>query len=124
MNRLPLTGFPIGTAARLFLSIILVVLSSPAWASLGDNVTTVRNDKAHMKGTLRSVATQQYSKHEIRVPTGEVVREFVSPDGSVFGVAREGQFKPDLQQVLGSYFETMKQAVSAQQRHGHGADFD
>ena len=65
-------------------------------------------------------ATQRYVKHEIQVPTGQIVREFVSPDGNVFGVAWEGPFQPDLQQVLGGYFDTMKQAVAAQQRHGRG----
>jgi hypothetical protein len=119
MNRLPLIGFSNETATRFFLVSILLVLSSPAWASLGDNVRSVQNDKAHMKGTLRSVATQRYVTHEIQVPTGQRVREFVSPDGNVFGVAWEGPFQPDLQQVLGGYFETMKQAVAAQQRHGH-----
>ena len=120
MNRSTPFGFPNGRALRLLLPSVIVALAFPAWASLGDNVTSVEADKAHMKGTLRSVATQHYVKHEIQVPTGQVVREFVSPDGNVFGVAWEGPFQPDLEQVLGSYFDTMKQAVAAQQRHGHG----
>jgi hypothetical protein len=120
MNRSTPFGFPNGKAIRLLLPSVVLALAFPAWSSLGDNVTTVQSDKAHMKGTLRSVATARYVKHEIKVPTGQIVREFVSPDGTVFGVAWEGPFQPDLQQVLGSYFETMKQAMAAQQRHGHG----
>lgn len=120
MNRPTPFGFPDGRALCLLLPSLILALAFPAWASLGDNVTSVRADKAHMNGSLRSVATRNYVKHEIQVPTGQVVREFVSPDGTVFGVAWEGPFQPDLQQILGSYFEPMKQAVSAQQRHGHG----
>ena len=116
-------GFPNGRTIRLLLPSVLLALAFPAWAALGDNVTSVNNDKAHMKGTLRSVATQHYVKHEIQVPSGQVVREFVSPSGSVFGVAWEGPFQPDLHQLLGSYFEPVKQAVTAQQRHGHGPIF-
>ena len=116
-------GFPNGRTIRLLLPSVLLALAFPAWAALGDNVTSVNNDKAHMKGTLRSVATQHYVKHEIQVPSGQVVREFVSPSGSVFGVAWEGPFQPDLQLLLGSYFEPVKQAVTAQQRHGHGPIF-
>ena len=116
-------GFPNGRTIRLLLPSVLLALAFPAWAALGDNVTSVNNDKAHMKGTLRSVATQHYVKHEIQVPSGQVVREFVSPSGSVFGVAWEGPFQPDLQHLLGSYFEPVKQAVTAQQRHGHGPIF-
>ena len=104
----------------LFLSGLALMLALPAWASLGDNVSSVENDKAHMKGTLRSVTTAGYVKHEIQVSTGLIVREFVSPEGTVFGVAWEGPFQPELQKVLGSYFETMKQAIAAQQRHGRG----
>jgi hypothetical protein len=73
-----------------------------------------------MKGMLRSIANQRYVKHEIRVPTGQIVREFVSPEGAVFGVAWEGPFQPDMQQVLGSYFGRVQQSIAAQQRHGRG----
>ena len=113
-------GFSNGRALRLLLPSLVLALAFPAWASLGENVTTVQSDKAHMKGSLRSVATQNYVTHEIQVPTGQVVREFVSTEGTVFGVAWDGPLQPDLQQLLGSYFEPMKQAVAAQQRHGHG----
>jgi hypothetical protein len=111
---------PHGTTTRFFLSSVLMVLAPAAWASLGDNVNSVQNDTAHMKGLLRSVVAQSYVEHEIKISTGQVVREFVSPAGKVFGVAWEGPFLPDLQQLLGSYFVPMKQALSAQQRHGHG----
>jgi len=120
MNRTTPLGFPNARALRLLLPSVVLALAFPAWAALGDNVTSVKSDSAHMKGSLRSVATQHYVKHEIRVPTGQTVREFVSPDGSVFGVAWDGPMQPDLQQLLGSYFDPVKQAVAAQQRHGHG----
>lgn len=113
-------GFPNGRALRLLLPSVVLALAFPASASLGDNVTTVQSDTAHMKGSVRSVAAPNYVTHEIQVPTGQLVREFVSTDGTVFGVAWDGPFQPDLQQLLGSYFEPMKQAVAAQQRHGHG----
>ena len=122
MNRPAPFGFPNGKAIRLLLPSLVLALAFPAWASLGDNVTTVQNDKARMKGTLRSVAAQSYVTHEIQVPSGQKVREFVSTEGTVFGVAWEGPFQPDLQQLLGSYFEPVKQAV-AQQHCGHGPIF-
>jgi len=98
----------------------LLALSFPACATLGNSLTSVQNDKAQMRGTLRSVVTRRYAIYEIQVHSGQIVREFVSPEGNVFGVAWEGPFQPDLQQALGSYFEQMKQAVAAQQRRGHG----
>ena len=67
MNRPAPFGFPSGKTICLLLPSLLLALAFPAWASLGDNVTTVQNDKVRMKGTLRSVASQLYVKHEIQV---------------------------------------------------------
>jgi hypothetical protein len=120
MNQSIPFGFPTGRSLRVLLPGVLLALAFPAWASLGDNVTTVQSDKVRMKGSSRSVATEHYVKHEITTPSGQVVREFVSSDGQVFGVAWQGQFQPDLQQLLGSYSGPIKQALAAQQRRGHG----
>ena len=59
MNRSTPFGFPNGKAVRKLLPSVMLALAFPAWASLGDNVTSVQTDTAHMKGTLRSVATQR-----------------------------------------------------------------
>ena len=66
-----------------------------------------------MKGTLRSVDAHTFVMHEITAPTGAVVREYVSPAGAVFGVAWEGQFPPDLQSLLGPYYQQAQQAQKA-----------
>jgi hypothetical protein len=120
MNRPAPLGFPNGKLLRLLLPGVLLALAFPAWASLGDNVTTVQKDKAQLRGTMRSIAAEHFVKHEIQTPTGQTVREYVSPDGNVFAIAWDGPYLPDLQQLLGSYFEPMKQAVTAQQRNGRG----
>src|SRR5208283_3196574 len=105
-------------ATRVLLSALLLALPLPAMAALGDNAASVLTDQAHMKGTLRSVDNRTYVMHEITSTTGTVVREFVSPAGAVFGVAWEGQFPPDLQQLLGPYYEQARQAVQQGERHG------
>jgi hypothetical protein len=101
----------------------LAILASPAWAVLGDSATSVLNDQARMKGTLRSVDMKAYVMHEITAPAGSIVREYVSPAGAVFGVAWEGQFPPDLQQLLGPYYEQARQAEQQQERHGRAPIF-
>ena len=60
------------------------------------------------------IAASLYTVHEIKAATGTVVREFVSPQGTVFAVAWHGPRIPDLRQVLGSYFEQYAQAAQAQ----------
>src|SRR5271166_5667100 len=97
-------------------AILILLLPFPASAVLGDTAASVLDDQARMKGTLRSVDNRTYVMHEITSSTGTVVREFVSPQGAVFGVAWEGQFPPDLQQLLGPYYEQAQQVqASAQQ---------
>ena len=102
------------TTARILLSCFFLVLPLPVSAALGDNAASVLNDQARLKGTLRSVDAHTYVMHQITAPSGVVVREFVSPGGAVFGVAWEGQFPPDLQQLLGPYYQ---QAQAAQRSH-------
>jgi Protein of unknown function (DUF2844) len=112
MNIFKFAGIYSEAAARILLSSLLM-LPLPVMAVLGDNAASVLTDQARMKGTLRSVDAQTYVMHEITASTGAVVREFVSPKGAVFGVAWEGQFPPDLQQLLGPYFQQAQQAQQA-----------
>jgi len=115
MSNFKLAGIHSKRAAGVLFSSLLLVLPLPAMAVLGDTAASVLNDQARMKGTLRSTDNHTYVMHEITAPSGSVVREFVSPQGAVFGVAWEGQFMPDLQQLLGPYYQQAQQAAAAQQ---------
>lgn len=63
-----------------------------------------------------------YTVHEIRLPGGTRVREYVSVGGTVFGLAWQGPFRPDLQQLLGPYFDQFQKAaqVAKSKRAGRG----
>ena len=88
-----------------FLSLILLLVTMPAFAALGGDVTTVQADAAHMQGSLRIAHTAAYEVHEIQTPTGIVIREYVSTGGKIFAVAWRGPWLPDMQQLLGDYFQ-------------------
>ena len=98
----------------LAVAALTLLLPLCSWATLGDNAGSVLNDQAHMKGTLRSVDNRTYVLHEITMPSGAKVREYVSPAGAVFGVAWEGQFPPDFKQLFGPYYEQVQQAMAQQ----------
>jgi len=115
MNILRLAGIGSQMVARILFSCLVLALPFPAFAVLGDTSASVLNDQARMKGTLRSVDNRTYVMHEITSSTGTVVREFVSPQGAVFGVAWEGQFPPDLQALLGPYYQQAQQAQEKSQ---------
>jgi hypothetical protein len=103
----------IQTTALAALFMLAVPLT--ASASLGGNFGSVQADQARLHGTLQSTANSTYTIHELKAPTGLVVREYVSTStGEVFAVTWQGPTKPDLQQVLGSYFQTFKSALQSQ----------
>lgn len=98
-----------GTISLLFL------FSLSAFGSLGGRTDSIENDRAAMKAA--SIQARQgavYSVHEIQGETGTTVREYVASDGTVFAVAWEGRFAPDLQQLLGAYFDQYTAGVKAQ----------
>ena len=89
-------------------------LPASTFASLGGNVTTVDADRVQMKAAqLRIVRTNAYTLHELQSPTGVTVREYYAPGGTVFGVAWNGPWPPDMRQLLGSYFQQFQRANEA-----------
>jgi Protein of unknown function (DUF2844) len=99
---------------RKLLSVLLVLVlgAVPTWASLGLSEQSVHEDQQRMAGQLKSATFDGYTVHEITGTGGMVVREYVSPVGTVFGVVWEGPTLPDLSQLLGPYFSQFKQAAA------------
>ncbi len=82
-----------------------------ASAVLGGDEASVQIDQKQMKAQRAVQVSGRYSVHEITTPYGTVVREYVSPNGTVFGVAWRGPFLPNFQQLLGNYYGTFAQAA-------------
>jgi len=98
-----------------------LLFATPVFAELGGNVSSVQSDQAHMKAaTVQVTRGASYNVHEMKAAGGTAVREFVTPGGQVFGIAWAGQFRPDLKQVLGNYYEQFLAAASKNKRSGHG----
>lgn len=85
----------------------------PARAALGGDVTSIDADQVRMKGSVELKQSAAFNVHQIKVPTGTLVREYVSPAGRVFAIAWNGPFLPDLQQLLGNYFDQYSAGVKA-----------
>jgi len=98
---------------------LLLALAIPAGAaaSLGGTVATVEADRVQMRSALVRVSrADAYSVHEILTPTGTTIREYYSTAGVVFGVAWDGEWPPDLRQLLGTYFDQYLRSVQANRR--------
>src|SRR5882672_7151049 len=101
--------------------VMLLALAIPggASASLGGSVATVEADRVQMKSALvRIQRVDRYSVHELLSPTGTTVREYYGSNGVVFGVAWDGEWAPDLRQLLGTYFDQYQRSVQALRRAG------
>jgi hypothetical protein len=82
--------------------LVMLALSLPALAALGGDVTSVHEDQAQMKGTLKTTQAAAYTVQQITAPGNTVIKEYVSPAGKVFAVTWHGPFIPNMQQLLGA----------------------
>ena len=90
-------------------ALILVAALGPgmARAALGEPEASVRIDVAQLQASIKASADRgSFRVHEIQLPSGTLLREFVSLDGNVFAVAWNGPFMPNLRQALGRYFDS------------------
>jgi hypothetical protein len=100
--------------AGVLLTLALLALSATAFASLGGDESSVQTDQQQMKFVKRTAqSSARYTVHELRSDGGPVIREYVSPAGRVFGVAWQTSTMPNLQQLLGSYYDQFRQAVTS-----------
>ena len=102
--------------AKAILSALLVLVlgSMPAWAGLGQPEASVTSDQLHMKSEHRVQDFQAYKVHELANTEGAVVREYVSSEGTVFGISWQGRSTPDMNQLLGNYVNNFQTATRDQ----------
>jgi hypothetical protein len=101
-------------------SLVLIAGLGPciATAALGEPEASVQADAAQLKGTVQVTAHASYRVHEIQLPSGTLLREYVGSDGKVFAIAWNGPAIPNLRQTLGLYFDNYVTAAKAN-RSGH-----
>jgi hypothetical protein len=99
--------------------LILILGSAPAWATLGQYESSVSTDQKQSRSQERVQTFQAYRVHELATANGTTIREYVSPQGLVFGVTWQGSFMPDLQQLLGNYATNLQTAPPSQTEVRH-----
>jgi hypothetical protein len=107
---------------RLFLA-LLVLSCNSAQAELGAAPSTFSNKvevrKAQSLAVSASQAPHNYRVSESLLNTGTVVREYIGGNGVVFAVTWQGPFLPDLQNLLGKHFDTMRTEAARVPRAGN-----
>ena len=101
-------------APALCVAIAIVALPANVSATLGRDASSVDADRVRMQGALLRIARDDaYTVHEMQSSSGTAVREYVSSTGTVFAVAWQGPWLPDLRQLLGPYFDDYQRALQA-----------
>lgn len=101
--------------------LLLLIASAPAFGGLGGAATpVVTSPSSSMMVVRRAVPARSYTVQDIKTEDGTVVREYVSADNTVFGVAWNGPIMPDLKQMFGDYFTTFQREVTSR-RAARGA---
>ncbi len=86
---------------------------------MGSPEASVQTDAARLKGSITVSERESYRVHEIQLPSGTALREFVSSNGNVFAVAWNGPATPNLRQALGQFFEPFVAAKTRHTGHNH-----
>jgi uncharacterized protein DUF2844 len=95
----------LGLAAPMF------SLPQHASATLGGSADSVETDRKVLSAVHRGITARAgYTVHEV-TSDANVVREYVSSSGVVFGIAWNGLSHPDLTPLLGSYADEYRQAL-------------
>jgi hypothetical protein len=82
----------------------LLLQGLPAWAELGGDSSGVQADEARMRATRTTAsAGMRATVHELRLPDGSSIREFVNAQGIVYAVSWSTRMKPDLSKLLGRH---------------------
>jgi len=89
-------------AGGLFAAALIPCIAA---AALGEPEDSVQADVARLQASLKVTRHAQFQVHEMQLPSGTLVREFVAMDGKVFAVAWNGPTMPNLRQTFGRYFD-------------------
>ena len=92
---------------------IAALWAGTASATLGEPESSIQAEAQLNRGSIKEIDRVAYRVHEIQLPSGTLVREYVGADGNVFAVTWWGPFVPNLRQTLGQYFDEYSAAAQA-----------
>ena len=85
--------------------LVQLPLAAPARAALGDDVSVVAADQARLQADLKVMRRDHYTIHELALPSGVRLRNFVGDGGKVFAVSWSGGWRPNLRDVMGVHYD-------------------
>jgi hypothetical protein len=96
-----------------------LAFSSGAQAALGEDADSVAADQIRLQASLQVVRRENHTMHELQVPSGGNIRQFVAESGKVFAVSWSGGWRPNLRELLGKHYDRYL-AAAKEKRTGRG----
>ena len=96
-----------------------LAFSSGARAALGEDADSVAADQIRLQASLQVVRRENHTMHELQVPSGGNIRQFVAESGKVFAVSWSGGWRPNLRELLGKHYDRYL-AAAKEKRTGRG----
>jgi hypothetical protein len=84
--------------------LLLALLCASAQATLGQAADSTTTDSAKFQARLVKTSRANLTVHSMSSADGTVVNEYVNAQGVVFAVTWSGPWRPDLNQLLGTYY--------------------
>jgi len=75
-------------------------------------------DQTHLRASRRTLQAVRHTMHELELPTGTKVREYLDQGGKVFAVAWQGSFRPNLRLLLGEHYPRYLVAAGSRPARG------
>jgi len=112
------------TGGRPVLCLLAALLASglsagAAHARLGEDASSVAADQLRWQAKVQVVQKPGHAVHDMQMPAGASIRQFVSDAGKVFAVSWSGGWRPDLRDLMGPHYDRYV-AAARQQRRGRG----
>lgn len=82
-----------------------------AHAALSGDASSVRTDQIELQGTVAPTHFRHFELQTISADNGLVVREFLTPSGTVFAIGWSGPVMPDLRRLLGAHYAAYLAAI-------------
>lgn len=102
--------------SKSFWLFVILALSTSAFASLGDDESSVMLDQKKVLAEKRvSKRLQKYTVHELS-SEALTIREFADGNGKIFGVAWIGVNKPSFEDILGNHLSEFQDAIRKSRR--------
>ena len=102
--------------AFYFLALATLLLPCVSHAELGGNAASILSEQKEFSSQLSNSQQSGVTVYTQTLPSGIVIQEYLSGNGTIFAVTWTGAALPNLQTLLGNYFQDYLTAIKESRR--------